>query len=427
MIVILYICLVAFIVFTFSFTKKISHPAIVFGMLWVTIITFSLLGLYNLNKVGNSTYYLLFTGIFSFFLGVIGASAFKGNFKKLRLKPLNDEIKKEIPLHINWRMAYIVLFISMFGTSILFFSTLKYLMSGYSLMQIHNLFYGYGEDTKLMSDTMNAIISWISVPCLYVSISVLIVSFFEKNTKKIFSILTIVSMLFYLFGNASRIMIIVLLFSTIVIYECYHGKIDIKLKRKTKKLLFFCVIMFMILMVARRSNNPNKVNSIYAYLTLPVNLFDYWVSDFKSNSLPYTYGGGYIFGIISWINWFTSKIGMELPVYSVVSQYVINTQNIWVNVFPGRSYNAFCTMFYYFYFDFGIIGIILGSFIYGWICYLVYYKAIIEKNRKMLLMYLLVIQTILFSFIRWQFGTANFIVEIVMSYLIIRGKERQMN
>ena len=83
-------------------------------------------------------------------------------------------------------------------------------------------------------------------------------------------------------------------------------------------------------------------------------------------------------------------------------------------------------MFYYFYFDFGIIGIIIESMAYGLICHILYHDSIIMNDRSKLLLYLLAMQTIMFSFVRWQFGTAGFIVEIFFALLIL-SKRRNIN
>jgi oligosaccharide repeat unit polymerase len=75
-------------------------------------------------------------------------------------------------------------------------------------------------------------------------------------------------------------------------------------------------------------------------------------------------------------------------------------------------------MFYYFYFYFGYIGVFLGSLLFGYFCYRIFSKSILSNNRNNIILYLLVVQCILFSFVRWQIGTSSFIIEYIAIKLI---------
>jgi oligosaccharide repeat unit polymerase len=374
-----------------------------------------------MSEISDKTYYIVIIGILGFLIGNVISACIKLYKESKKIIGLKRENKNEIhKFNINWGFANIILLISLSGTAALFLVTLKYLLSGYSFLQIHNMFYAYGENNQLLSGFFNDYVVWIAVPCLYVSLFVALVGFFEKKAKKIYLLGTITSMLFYLVGNASRFVIVTVLVSIVVLIFYYKPTIDKKVKKNVKQIFIGACIVFIFLMLVRTRTSTNRsVNSIYAYLSIPIGLLDYWVNWFDSVGNSYAYGGGFLFGIIAWINWFTSKLGFQLSIYSLVSSYVINTQNVWVNIFPTKSYNAFCTMFYYFYFDFGMIGVVLESIIFGYMCHNVYYKSIIKNDKNNLLLYLLFIQCILFSFVRWQIGTANFIVEYIAIKILI--------
>jgi hypothetical protein len=101
------------------------------------------------------------------------------------------------------------------------------------------------------------------------------------------------------------------------------------MKKRVKIILFFAFVIFLLLTFMRtKASSNNSANSLYAYLSIPVNLLDYWVNWFDLRQSEFAHGGGFFFGIISWVNWFSDKIGYELPIYTLVSNYILNTQNI---------------------------------------------------------------------------------------------------
>lgn len=415
MIIILLAILLLVIGLIYIISKKIFHPTIILFSLWFVIISFAYAGMYDMIDINVRTYYIIFLGLFSFFIGNLFSSFF---IRK------NNVQERETLLNFNWKFAYIFLYISLFGTSILFFVTFKYLLLGYSFSQIHNMFYGYGEANKLLSDFLNSIVTWISLPSLYLSIFVAIISFFDKKSNKKFILLTILSLFFYIIGNASRMILIIVVLSIFVMFLYYNENISKKTKRYIKILIILLLLLFLILTFLRTSSSSSSVNSLYAYMSIPVALLDKWINIFDSSvSFNYTYGGSFFYGIISWINWFISKVGYNLPIYNIIYQHIIDTQNVWFQIFPGKVYNAYCTMFYYFYMDFGIFGIFLESFIFGILAYIPYKNIVKYKNKKYLLYYLLIFQCILFSFVRWTPATASFIIELLGAKLIVNGNK----
>ncbi len=80
-------------------------------------------------------------------------------------------------------------------------------------------------------------------------------------------------------------------------------------------------------------------------------------------------------------------------------------QNSWIEVFPRNWYNAYVSCFFYFYLDFGIIGVMLGSFVFGKISSIFYNLLIKNKSLLSILIYMIILQCIIDSFIRWQLGT----------------------
>ncbi|HFU3970355.1 TPA: O-antigen polymerase [Streptococcus suis] len=399
------------LVVSYLLSKTLLNPIVMFLCLWSVILLFSSLGLYNMNKVSEKTYILILLGIIAFVIG--GVISFS-------LLSVNGSIQKNIQLNLNYNhsIARICLGISFIGMLYLFLTSLQLLLQGYNLNQIHNMFYGYGEHSMLLSDTVHAIINWICLPLLYVSLFYASINIFNRKYSYFF-ILTFFTLFLYLIGNASRVMLGIVAINFLILMKFYNINLSKKFKKKIRQAIILFVLFFIFLTLSRiNTQNSNNVNSLYAYFTIPVNLFDYWINWFDSVGAEHTNGGAFVFGFLSWINFFMEKIGINFLNYNTISEYIMATQNRWINVFPGKSYNAFVTMFYYFYMDLGSLGIVIGSSLFGFISYYTYFYSVKIRNANNLLYYLFIVQCILTSFVRWQIGSVSFVVELIAIMMI---------
>ena len=198
------------------------------------------------------------------------------------------------------------------------------------------------------------------------------------------------------------------------------------ISKKTKKaavavIAFVLAVLLLITAVRAEGSTGKKVNTFYAYLSIPTYLFDYYVKRVGEARL---HGSAFFYGLLTFFNYFTSKIGFEIPMYTEAYEIIQKTQDGWVDVFPGEYYNAYVSMFYYFYIDFGIVGIILGSAFFGYICYMVYHGAFKKKNIVALIYYMLIIQCIICSLVRWQFATITMVIAFLVEYTMTQKKFR---
>ena len=87
--------------------------------------------------------------------------------------------------------------------------------------------------------------------------------------------------------------------------------------------------------------------------------------------------------------------------------------------------NAYCTMFFNFYNDFGVFGVFLGSFLFGFFCMLAYSFFVRRKNTRSLVCYLILIQFMFFSVARIYTIYTTRALTLVWLLILIPKENRQ--
>ena len=341
--------------FAFIHSKKFANPIVLFCGLWFVVVLFSSIKLYGMLDFSDSVFTIIFIGVLSFCVGAY-FSMYKAPVNRGKIS--NETAQTKIV--VNWPIANLFLAVSFISMTMLMVAACYYLLQGYSFSDIHGMYNEYGNHKKLLPDFLSSIISWIAVPCLYGAIFIaLSLLFINKRTRreKRYIYLVAATSVMYIFGSASRILMAIIAVVVFLLYQCFSRQFTKKQKR-TILLLFVCVCLIILFFLIVRKGS-RKINTIYAYLSIPAPIFSHWKEWFDVSG-NYLYGGATFYGILSWINFFTSKIGLELPVVVTAREYIVATQDTWLVLFQsGYVYNAFCTIFYYFYMDFGIFGVII--------------------------------------------------------------------
>ena len=417
-------CLVLFItIVTFFFkNKNVAHPIILFFGLWFSCILCASLRLYGMQEYSSKSLVVIITGLVSFAIGC--GLAFLVKYYKFKIVPVEGLRPRKIRMNISKKMLYLILAASFAGIILLDFAAVRALRHGVSYSYIRNMYYGYGNAKKLISSTfLNTYINWISVPSLYALIPVSLINMFEKKGDKLFSALVMLAAVMYIFGSAGRFMLMFMVVQVVAMLNYYSHTITKKTKKRMVLIVIAVFAALMLLTVIRSEGaSRKKVNTIYAYLSIPVYLLGYWLD--ANGSVGRLHGSGFFYGILTFFNYFTSKLGFDIPAYRAAYDTIQVTQDQWVAVFPHEWYNAYVSMFYYFYIDFGMIGVILGCILFGYLCYIVYYSAFVKKDKCALLYYMLLIQCIICSLVRWQLGTITMVLTFIIEFMLTFNRIR---
>ena len=103
-------------------------------------------------------------------------------------------------------------------------------------------------------------------------------------------------------------------------------------------------------------------------------------------------------------------------------ELIASTDSTWLRITSsGTTANAYVSCFWFFYADARMLGVVVLSCLYGFIAGQLYYRSIKYRNPIYIVLYLLVIQSIFFSFIRFPFGKAYyFLAMLIIRFLFFR-------
>lgn len=418
MIYILIVVLISLFIISIKLEKRIYNPLTIFIVIWTFITILASLKLNGMINYTDKSIFLIGLGCISFFIGYEMMHFFKK--KKGNITKKNTENKKE---NWNWWIIKILLVIGLIATILLSIKVIKLLLEGTSYSSIRGMYYSYGKSKPLIqNDQLYTIFNWGITGILYALIPIALVSIFEKKNHYFVIIGTILFLLLYSFATAGRMQFIYIAIQIIILFIHYRKT----LSKTVKKYLVVGTSLLVILVIAiTLVRTGGKIwDSIYSYFSIPVPMFSYWVDYIDTNHIQ-TYGGAFFYGIITIMAKLIKIIvGVKFSSVTYLSQIINIPQEKWLKIFNSSTdyYNAYSTIFYYFYLDFGTLGILIGSLIFGVISYWIYQKMVEGDSMKYTAIYLILVQILFASFIRWQFANPSILIAIVGIMICITKK-----
>ena len=163
-------------------------------------------------------------------------------------------------------------------------------------------------------------------------------------------------------------------------------------------MLLFVIIIF----ITQQRSEDSEVKiflNMYAYLAGGITLMDIHLHSFLANI--HTFGLFSTYGFIQPIFFFLKifKI-MDYPQALLNVSTIKDNLEVFIPISDNITMNAYSTLFFNFYSDFGVEGIILGSLIFGYISMRIYRNFKLYRDFKSLVIYLVLIQFMIFSMAR---------------------------
>ena len=385
--------------------KNIYNPIVIFLGIWEIILV---LASFKFNGMINySDKSILIIGIGCVFF-VIGAYVCKSIRKKKMYKNEEEKEKKQ-----TYVLQNILLAIGLIAVILLAIKVISLLADGVPYAEIRNRYYSYGNSEPLIkNDQLYTLFNWGITGILYAMIPMVLVSIFEKtyNIKTIIG--TILFLILYVFSTASRIVFVYTLLQLLILMIKYRKNISKRIKKIC--IITIATILALLLIITTVRADGRIFYSIYSYFSIPVPLLSYWIDYIDSNNIQ-TYGLASGYGIIMLFTKIIKMLfGLKFSNITELTRLIDLPQKKWIKVFANSKdyYNAFCTIFYYFYMDFRLIGVILGCFLLGALSYYIYDKSF--KNKKYIPIYLILVQALFASFIRWQLASVPVIIAIIL-------------
>lgn len=382
--------------FFFKVTNNIYNAGTIFLGYWSVLIFLNKLALDNLYKVSETTYTYIFLGLVGFTIGAFLAIAKKRNVSRN---------KAGEPNYFLFKIACIIVIVyCLYRITII----ITFLAQGYSWGDIRmmNGIAGDSGSGTLKGGTYSQIIhDWFVAPVIYLLAPTLIVDIFIGKRDKKLSILSICAIVLYSLSTVSRaIWSFLILYSLCILIIC-RGKYQIpkKIKKWIKKIPIIVVLLFLIIIYITQQRSEDSdakvLLNMYAYLAGGITLMDIHLHSFLADIR--TFGLFSTYGFVQPFFFFLRIFNiMDYPQALLNVSIIKENLEIFVPISDNITMNAYSTLFFNFYSDFGVAGIVIGSLIFGYICMRIYRNFKLYRDFKSLVIYLVLIQFMIFSMAR---------------------------
>lgn len=198
---------------------------------------------------------------------------------------------------------------------------------------------------------------------------------------------------------------------------------------KMMRFLIILVISFLTIAIIKVTGEDKLFSSIYSYFCGCIKLLDVKINEFLATE-------NYTFGVTS-LNGFVRPVLVLLRAMGVIGDlpqivqdsetYLLAVEEATTEVSKsGGTFNGFVSMFYAFYVDLGIIGVVIGSMLWGWFCERIYLRMKNRGHDKDIIIYLLVLMALSMSMTRFPFCTYQYALSFVYVYFIFEfGRKKQ--
>lgn len=408
-----------------------------FCFLWSVVFGFASLKLYGMREYSNGTVLLFATGTLS-----VVIFAFLGRYGKYKSCSIKQGLFSKLSrenLTVNKKMLCVFLVPITFFVIYSVMRMLTLYSSGVPLGTIHAMYLGRGGENFFTLNILSQIHSKMIIPLLYCMIPIVVYYTLTdfKNNWIVVGISTL-DIFLYMVATGSRVVAIFIFVDILLVLPFANIVLTRKTFRKIKRIGFFFIAVVLILLIAYTISRKEFVNNsessifhqlfgeIYKYFSLCVPLSDYWISEVNSNKLM-TYGKMSIYGLISLIEWFFVRFfKTDMFSWLDICRNLASDLEVMQPIFADAKCNAFVTYIFYFYVDFGIIGVIIFSSILGFACGKISRKMKKKHNESTLLFYLLFAQTISMSFSRWSFFDAPYVLAFLYMRLLFIGSRSKV-
>ena len=426
-------------VLSYKIEKRLYNPVTLFCGIWSLVILFAALHLYGMKEVSDYAYSIMTLGIVCFSLGSYIALSIRKRFR-ISLIRKNQPINASGKYSINYSVVYVV------GTVVLIYLVVESIVaffayrSGIQMNELRSSMMGYSTTgyasgmVLLRQGPLALIYSFVFLPGFYSLLLVTSVDVIigQKNRRLI--VMSVVAVVLKNYAEGSRMCLThLVLHFTLLLLIYKRGVLSKKAKKWIKRTVIIIIVGFLVVSNIRFSESEKTMTQqLYMYFTCTVPLFDYWL-EFEKATGVHTYGAVSLLGLLRFPCNILKMIGITFPtvILNSANEIAVNWDSF-VNIGPKLNYNSYVTLFLYFYKDAGIIGVIMGSLFFGFVCGRAYknLKQEVAKGKaplRLTYVYVLLGCFIIQSYIRFFFSRTDY--AMILYYALIffkKNKERSL-
>ena len=392
--------------------RTVINPLSVFCFVWMAVLFFST-NTTRLDYPQNETIGWIIIGVVAYTLGYIFQRILKIRFTFGSWATLRDQVA--IPRY------KLLLFCA--SVCMLFFLRdliLVFLNGGSFNLRYIQQFLRSSDYTIVSNPIENTINLLFIQPIAFALPAICAVDIFYGEKNKHLITITVLMLLFKMMSTANRsgfllLFIYILIVGLIFIRNSrsLSFKNNRLLKRYKYLLLAIVIIASLVLVITTISRGVDLSTNIYLNLAIPPRMFEIWSKTVQEVEL-HGYGETSLMGFLLPIKYIFNNILKIWDATNINAVYnMIQLTDVqWVWPGPKITANAYVSMFWNLYTDFRYGGILVGSFLYGTISAQSFWNAIRTNNPRMLSVFCLILYSVLYSFVRFQFSDSRFVLAI---------------
>ena len=405
--------------------KFILNPITSMFAFWGIILPFTNLGLYDVTNPDYRVYVIIVIGLTSYLAGVLVSA------KNIRFKIGNihsTTIKHNIDYVIRYRLMYVLCAIALIYYISQFLIVFRLLLSGNTYAYVRQL-NTMAEENPLYSSYAKYLVKvFIAIPTTYVAIAILPIDLFMGKKNKILIIESILLLALFVLttGGRSVILFVLIYFAFVfLLYAKKYKHIELKSIKRYKKIVIVAAVAAILFLhtmtTARKGADVDLLRQFFVYYVAPIRHFDHYI-DVVNDSGVYGFGMSSFYGLLYPILFILKTIG----IFSTYPTFVTNIHYMsfemmerGTNIGGGMYMNAFVTIFYQPYLDGRYLGVVICLFIFGVMCGRTFVNAYYKESLRSLLLYILLLQKIFSSVVRFYFTQQAQSLAFVLAFFTI--------
>lgn len=400
--------------------KRFYNPAVYLIFFYGITGFFAGTGILNLYQPDNAIYWCYIIGLGSITGGYILA-------RSVRVISPNDRFELR-------RRTYLII-----AGLVLIFGVVKLviiaplLMQNVSLGLIRSVYNGNVINGISFSPMIYRIEVYFCKPMLHILSAVFALMITDKTCvdgyRRIMLIISGLGIVVNQFVSAGRMAVFVLLIMMVVSCELNYNNSVFSFLKKHKGILVLGIILvgFMYWISFKRTGDTHILDSIYIYFCGPSAFMAENMYRLSGDNYIRTYGLTLISGFVRPIYIvYRAIVGTEIPLVELI--YEINTSvNEYKYISPTINFNAFVTLFYYFFMDGGYLGVVIDSFFFSWFSNHFYFKQKRSPSLRNKVLFLIALESVVLSFVRYQYVDVSNVLPFVYIYVCFQNKKSSHN
>ena len=173
--------------------------------------------------------------------------------------------------------------------------------------------------------------------------------------------------------------------------------------------------------ISRKGENVDFFFQMYQYFVVPIAHLEYRINELNASFFNvYGYGMASFYGVFYPFMFILTLAGWKYPIWltTIRDLSFMNLEN--VVLLGSARMNAFVTTFFQFYLDGGMFGVFVGGVLFGFFVMHFYKKAKNGTDDKYTLIYLLLLQKLIFSFVRFYFTQPVQGISFLMAFFVYK-------